>query len=119
VDAAVDGAHSSVTLLGRISILTHRRIAGWAWDPDAPDVPLWVVIAAAQRVIGRCVADQFREELAIKGIGKATHGFELDLQAGVLLLRHHYDISVRRESDGAHLPGSPYMLKPVFPMLRK
>jgi hypothetical protein len=119
VDAAAYGISPSVALLGRISILTHRRIAGWAWDIAAPDVPLWVVIATGQRVIGRCPANQFREELAIKGIGKATHGFGLDLPAGVLLLGHGYDISVRRESDGAHLPGSPYVLEPVFPILRE
>lgn len=119
MDTAAWGVDPSVALLGRISILTHRRIAGWAWDLDAPDVPLWVVIAAGQRVIGRCPADQFREELAIKGIGKARHGFGLDLPAGVLLLRHGYEISVRRESDGAYLPGSPYVLKPVFPILRE
>jgi len=108
-----------VALLGRISILTHRRIAGWAWEPDTPDVPLWVVIAAEQRVIGRCRADQFREDLAIKGIGKATHGFTLDLQASVLLLQRSYEISVRRESDGAHLPGSPCLLELVFPTFRE
>lgn len=108
-----------MALLGRISILTHRRIAGWAWDLDASDVPLWVVIAAGQRVIGRCPADQFLEELAIKGIGKARHGFGIDFPAGVLLLRQSYEISVRRERDGAHLPGSPYVLEPVFPMWRE
>jgi hypothetical protein len=108
-----------VALLGRISILTHRRITGWAWELDTPDVSLWVVIAIGQRVIGRCRADQFREDLAIKGIGNATHGFTLDLPAGILLLQQSYEISVRRESDGAHLPGSPYLLEPVFPTLRE
>jgi hypothetical protein len=114
VDAAAYGVSFSVALLGRVSILTHRRIAGWAWAPDAPDTPLWIAIAIEQQVIGRCRADQFREELAIKGVGTANHGFTLDLPAGVLLLQQGYAISVRRESDGAQLPGSPYKLAPVF-----
>jgi hypothetical protein len=103
-----------MALLGHVGTLTHRRVAGWAWDPGAPDVPLWVLIAIGSRVIGRCRADQFREDLAVEGIGTGWHGFALDLPAGVLLPREGYEISVRREGDGAHLPGSPYVLKPAI-----
>lgn len=101
-------------LLGHVGTLTHRRIAGWAWDPNAPDVPLWVLIAIKRRVIGRCRADQFREDLAVEGIGTGWHGFALDLPVGVLLPREGYEISIRREGDGQHLPGSPYVLEPAI-----
>lgn len=101
-------------LLGHVGTLTHRRIAGWAWDPGAPGVPIWVLIAIERRVIGRCRADQFREDLAVEGIGTGWHGFALDLPAGVLLPREGYEISVRRDGDGMHLPGSPYVLEPAI-----
>jgi hypothetical protein len=104
-----------MALLGHVGTLTHRRIAGWAWESDAPDVPLWVVISTGDsRVIGRCRADLFREDLAVEGIGTGWHGFSLDLPAGVLLPRQGYEISVRRDGDGKHLPGSPYVLKPAI-----
>lgn len=103
-----------MALRGHTDTLTHRRIAGWAWQTDAPDVPLWVLIAIGQRVIGRCRADLFREDLAVEGFGLGRHGFALDLPAGILLPRQGYEISVRHEGCGTHLPGSPYVLEPVI-----
>ncbi|MGH1572401.1 hypothetical protein ACRAWG_19090 [Methylobacterium sp. P31] len=103
-----------MALLGHVGTLTHRRIAGWAWEPDSPDAPLWVPIAIERRVIGRCRADLFREDLPAEGIVIGWHGFALDLPAGILLPHQGYAISVRREGDGAHLPGSPYVLGPAI-----
>jgi O-antigen biosynthesis protein len=75
---------------------------------------LWAVIAIDRRVLGRCLAYQFREDLAVEGIGAGWHGSALDLPAGVLQPRRGYEISVRRDGDGKHLPGSPYLLKPAI-----
>ncbi|MCJ2069745.1 hypothetical protein MKK75_13255 [Methylobacterium sp. J-030] len=101
-------------LLGHVGILTHRRIVGWAWDPGAPDVPVIVLIGIAGRLLGRCDANLFREDLAIEGFGTGRCGFALDLPPGALSLRQGYEISVRREGDGEHLPGSPYVLQPAI-----
>jgi hypothetical protein len=103
-----------MALLGHVGTLTHRRIAGWAWETDAPDVPMWVVIMTGNRVLGRCPVDVFRDDLAVEGIGTGLHGFSLDLPAGVLLPQESYDICVRRDGDGKHLPGSPYVLEPAI-----
>ena len=108
-----------VALLGHVGTLTHRRIVGWAWDPDAPDVSLWVLIDITGRMLGRCRAIQFREDLAVEGIGTGWHGFTLDLPAGLLSPRQGYEIFVRRYGDGAHLPGSPYVLQPAIRVVQE
>jgi hypothetical protein len=109
---------AAVTLRGSIDVLSHRRIVGWAWEMDAPDVPVAVLVAIERRVLGRCRADLFREDLAIEGIGTGRCGFALELPLGLLSARQDYAISVRREGDGAHLPGSPYVLPATFRIVR-
>ncbi|MDP4026441.1 hypothetical protein Q8W71_27855 [Methylobacterium sp. NEAU 140] len=107
-----------MALRGSIDLLSHRRIVGWAWESDAPDQPVPLLVAIERRVLGRCRADLFREDLAIEGFGLGRCGFALDLPAGLLSPRRGYAISVRREGDGAHLPGSPYVLEPAVRIVR-
>ena len=106
-------------LRGSIDVLTHRRIVGWAWDPDAPDVPVIALIGIMGRLLGRCQADLFREDLATEGFGTGRCGIALELPAGVLQPRQGYEIFVRREGDGVHLPGSPYVLEPSIRIVRE
>jgi hypothetical protein len=70
------------------------------------------LIGIMGRLLGRYPAKLFREDLATKGFGTGWCGFALDLSACVLSPGQGYEIIVRREGDGAHLPGSPYVLKP-------
>ena len=100
-----------MTLRGSIDVLSHHRIVGWAADTDAPDVPVTVLLSLDRRVLGRCRADLFREDLAIEGVGTGRCGFALTMPPGLLAPRQDYAISARREGDGAHLPGSPYILR--------
>lgn len=103
-----------MALRGSIDVLSHRRIVGWAWETDAPETPVAVLIAIDRRVLGRCKADLFREDLAVHGIGTGRCGFAISITAALLSPRHGYEISARREGDGTHLPGSPYVLAPAI-----
>ena len=107
-----------MALHGGIDTLTHRRIVGWAWESGAPDVPVALVVAVGSRVLGRVTADLYREDLAIEGIGRGLVGFELRLPAKLLSPRQPYEISVRREGSGTHLPGSPYVLAAAMQVVR-
>lgn len=102
-----------MALPGSIDLLSHRRVVGWAWGPDTPDVPTIALIGITGRLLGRCRADLLRQDLAIEGVGTARCRFALNLPAGELSPRLGYQIIVRREGDGAHLPGSPYVLEPA------
>ena len=107
-----------MALRGSIDVLNRRRIAGWAWESGAPDVAVPLVMAIGSRVLGRCKADQYREDLEIAGYGLGRCGFALPLPPHLLNPREGYEISVRREGDGAHLPGSPYVLEPAIRIVR-
>ena len=106
-----------MALRGSLDVLTHRRIVGWAYDSDHPNVLLWVVVVTNSRVLGRCKADLFREDLAVDGL-PGWHGFELNLPEKLLSPRERYAISVRRDGDMLHLPGSPYVLEPAMRVVR-
>lgn len=108
-----------MALRGSIDVLSHRRIVGWAWDPDAPDVAAIVLIGIAGRVLGRVSAREYREDLAAQGFGTGRCGFALALPADLLSPREGYEIAVRREGDGVHLPGSPYVLEPAIRAVRE
>ncbi|MCJ2116529.1 hypothetical protein MKK65_08035 [Methylobacterium sp. J-001] len=110
---------AQLVLRGGIDLLNHRRIIGWAWDPGAPHVPVPILVVIERRVLGRVLADLYREDLAAQGFGTGRCGFALDLPAELLSLRQGYEISVRREGDGVHLPGSPYVLDPLIRVVRE
>ena len=107
-----------MALHGGLDSLTHRRIVGWAWESGAPDVPVPLVVAIGSRVLGRVTADLYRKDLEVGGYGLGRSGFELPLPAKLLKPRQGYEIAVRVEGDGLHLPGSPYVLEPAVRVVR-
>ncbi|MCJ2068255.1 hypothetical protein MKK75_05435 [Methylobacterium sp. J-030] len=107
-----------MALLGHVGTLTHRRIVGWAWESGTPDVPVPLVVAIGSQVLGRCTADQYREDLEVAGYGLGRCGFVLALPPHLLRPRQGYEIAVRVEGSGLHLPGSPYVLEPAVRIVR-
>lgn len=75
-------------------------------------------LGVGSRVIGRCAADLFREDLAIEGMALGLVGFALDLPAGTISPREGYTVSVRREGRGTYLPGSPRVPGPAMRLVR-
>ncbi|HET8996480.1 MAG TPA: Hint domain-containing protein, partial [Acetobacteraceae bacterium] len=97
-------------LLGRLDGVEAGRIAGWAFQPDRPDRPVWLEVLANEGVIARVEARRYRADLEAAGIGDGRHGFELNLTGR---LGQAQVIRVRRVSDGAELDGSPLALRPL------
>lgn len=95
-------------LRGFVDQATNDVVWGWAWDDDQPDSQVSLVVLANGAVIGRCRADQFRPDLLNANTGDGKHGFLLRLN---LSSRKRHAIEVRREEDGASLPGSPKILE--------
>ena len=64
-------------------------------------------------VVGRVRAAEHRADLDAAGIGDGRHGFHVALPRLLGADAPHL-VAVRRESDGAELPGSPVLL-PALP----
>lgn len=69
---------------GRIDALHDNRIYGWSWDRANPTHRLEVEIrvetaAGGSLLLGRCVADRPRDDLAGGGIGDGCHAFETEI----------------------------------------
>lgn len=94
-----------------LDLISHECIAGWAWDTDAPDTPVSLVVSANDQVIGRVLADGYRADLEQAAIGDGRHGFTFRPSPPLSPLKR-YLVGVRREGDGAHLERSPQTLEP-------
>lgn len=60
---------------GRLEAVRCGEIAGWAWDPTAPDAPVAVDLHADGRRLATVRADLSRPDLAAAGKGDGAHAF--------------------------------------------
>jgi len=92
--------------LGVLDAADCHHIAGWAWDPVRPAVPVDVRLAASNGRTLIVPARTFRTDLREAGIGTGAHGFlvpggELGLGPGT------WQVSASVAETGAALQGSP------------
>jgi glycosyltransferase involved in cell wall biosynthesis len=97
-------------LKGNIDIASTREISGWAQDEAQPKTPVSLVITENGEFVGRVLANGYRPDLEEAGIGNGRYAFEFEFPS-VLAPYISHVIRVRRETDGAELPGSPATLK--------
>ena len=75
----VPAGSDEATPTGTLDSLTSRlRISGWLWQPGSTE-RLIAEIVEDGCVIGRGVADAFRQDLLDAGIGDGRHGFEVEM----------------------------------------
>nr|WP_194300047.1 Hint domain-containing protein [Acetobacter musti] len=99
---------SSGPLRGHLDIVTRDRIAGWAADDSNAAVALQILDNGM--VLSRTIANADRNDLRQSGIGDGRHGFDLTLPVPLSPLTRHV-VQVVRESDGAEIAGSPFVLE--------
>jgi hypothetical protein len=97
-------------LRGNLERVTARGIAGWARHDEAPAAAVSLVVTIDDEFAGRVIANRYRDDLLAAGIGNGRHAFALDFEPP---LPGRHAIRVRRETDGADLPGSPFTLEPA------
>ncbi len=78
-DLAASTPAATRSLRGRIDGWNGLAVRGWAQDPDQPDVPVCLEVLAGGRIVGRTVANLFRNDLQRAGCGSGCHGFHLVL----------------------------------------
>ncbi len=95
-------------LKGWIENLDDNGIRGVAATAGS-DVPVVLQVAVNGTVLGEVIANHSRPA-RLHDLGAERCGFQFRLPEGLSPYRRH-TISLRRVSDGAELPGSPFMLE--------
>ena len=70
-------------LRGHVDVTNGRRIAGWAQNVDRLETPVCLDIWMGRRLLGRTLANRYRDDLRRAGLGSGHHGFEFPLPRGV------------------------------------
>jgi autotransporter-associated beta strand protein len=96
-------------LRGRVDLVTHDRITGWAFDPASPQSAVAVVVLANGVEIAHLIADRYRPDLERAGIGDGCHSFDLMMPGGLAEDVQH-KIEVGFAADRIALRGSPAIL---------
>ncbi|WP_240554519.1 Hint domain-containing protein [Acetobacter cibinongensis] len=95
---------------GCLDDVTRDRVAGWAWNPEAPDEPVALQILDNGQLIASVLANGLRPD--VKATGRNIRcGFDLLLPGGLSPFTRHV-IEVRSEADGALLT-IPTVIEPV------
>ncbi len=74
-------------------------IRGWAQDFSAPEHPVELEVVAGAGILARVLANAYRPDLRLAGLGSGCHGFALASPAGFA-----GPIAIRRRADKAALP---------------
>jgi glycosyltransferase involved in cell wall biosynthesis len=98
-------------LRGHVDAIRHNFISGWAHDPEQGESPVKLRVTANNRLIGQVLANRYRADLEKAGFGNGNKSFSLPIVPSLSPLIQQV-VEVRREEDGVHLPGSPYVLMP-------
>ena len=102
-------------LRGFVDVVAPKLISGWAQNPEHPAVPVCLEIVADGRVIGEVLANLYRQDLELAGLGNGRHGFEFALPSAKTF-RH---VEVRRALDGATLARTATLPPPVKVMRKR
>ena len=91
-------------LRGYVDLVNANCITGWAQNADHPEAPVCLDIYAGGQLIGRVLANGYREDLKAAGLGGGHHAFTFTPPAGLVFAPAA--IKVRRALDGAALAHS-------------
>jgi hypothetical protein len=89
---------------GFVETVSASLISGWAQSREQADAPVCLDVFAGTCLIGRVLANRYREDLAQAGIGDGCHAFEFAPPIGLDSV--DAAIEVRRSFDGLALPRS-------------
>ena len=91
----------AASLRGYVDRVSARSITGWAQNVEHPEAPVCLDIYGGGQLIGRTLANRYREDLERAGVGSGNHSFAFSLPT-----RTDFDVgtvSVRRSLDGVTL----------------
>jgi len=68
---------ASGACIGFLDVLKPDVVSGWVWSPNDPSVAFMVEAVRSGRVIGRALADAYRDDLKRHGKGTGRYGFTI------------------------------------------
>jgi len=69
----------AIKLVGNIDAYEQGLLSGWAMYEDTPSEPVNLKVYEDNRLVGECIANEFREDLKAIGTGTGQHGFKINL----------------------------------------
>ena len=96
-------------LTGSIDVCNSLKISGWVRDNLQPDAAVSLLITRNDELVGRLLANVYRDDLKKAGIGDGRFAFEFNFPQPLAPIETHV-IRVMREADGVEIPGSPVTL---------
>jgi hypothetical protein len=96
--AGIAEATGAGPLRGYVDQAGPERCYGWAQDMTAPAAPVSLDIFCKKSLVGRVLANLYRQDVWAAGYGNGFQGFEFVLAPGMV-----GEIEVRRTADGARL----------------
>lgn len=97
------GRSTTGFLRSNLEMLANGTLHGWAFDDDHPEDTVEVEVLVDGEVVGRTLANLYRNDLFSAQFGNGCCAFTMELPAAVTSLR---DVKARRVSDGAWLVNS-------------
>jgi glycosyltransferase involved in cell wall biosynthesis len=98
-------------LEGKIDKATWTIIEGWVWSPTIPKERIRLELVEGEAQLAMSVADNYRADLVLAGIGDGRHAFGIVLKPGLLSEERHV-LNLRCADTGVVMPGSPIILEP-------
>jgi glycosyltransferase involved in cell wall biosynthesis len=92
---------------GFLDRFSRTHVDGWAMDAQYPRRRVTLVVTANGAVVGRVLANRYRDDLAAAGLGDGHYGFNLTFPELSPLTAQQ--LNIKRETDGSELRGCPVM----------
>lgn len=106
----------SPQLRGAIDVADQSRVAGWAHDPQTPDMPLEVQLFIDGKFLASKLADELRDDLVKAGAtSRPNHGYSFSIE-GMNLSTGDHSAQVYAVRNAA---GSSKILLPITSSPRK
>jgi hypothetical protein len=90
------------TLRGWVDRISAHVIEGWAQNVEYPEAWVCLDIYSGGRLIGQTLANRYRQDLQLAGVGDGCHSFVFTPASGQILAP--WSLELRRSLDGEPLP---------------
>jgi sulfatase maturation enzyme AslB (radical SAM superfamily) len=78
---------------GAVDVICGGRVRGWAWNADAPDTRLTIIVRSGDNVLAEVEASRLRQDLADGGLGDGRYAFEASISPDIDV--HSIEVTIK------------------------